>query len=346
MQANKKLLIQTLKNEQVIRPPIWFMRQAGRYLPEYRRLRTQEDDFLKFCYTPDLAVEATLQPLRRFKLDAAILFSDILVIPNALGQNVVFQEGKGPVLDPIQNKNKLKKLSLEKLHNNLEKVYETISILSKEIPKQTTLIGFAGAPWTVATYMVQGQGSKDCPIARAWAYQEPSDFSNLIQILTKATIMYLIKQIDNGAEVVQIFDTWAGVLSDNQFKKWVINPTKEIVKNVKKVHPDVPIIGFPRGAGTRYLKFIDETHVDGISLDNGISVGWASNNIQNKCVVQGNLDNTVLIAGGTAMKNEACVILKGFSDGSHIFNLGHGILPQTPPENISELIEIIHNWKS
>ena len=345
METNEKHLIKAIKGEAITRPPIWLMRQAGRYLPEYRKLRKQEKNFLKFCYTPDYAVEATLQPLNRYKLDAAILFSDILVLPDALGQNVEFQEGVGPLLEPIRNKKELERLTLDNIHKNLQNVYETVSILSKEIPKDTTLIGFAGAPWTVATYMVEGKGSKDCTTARTWAYQDPINFSKLIKILTDATSMYLIKQIEHGAEIVQIFDTWAGVLSNSQFLDWVINPTKKIVNNIKKAHPNIPIIGFPRGAGIRYIDFIEKTNIDGVSLDNGVPIKWAAENIQTKCTVQGNLDNTVLIAGGKKMEEEIYSTLEGFKNGSHIFNLGHGILPQTPPENVLKLVETIYNWK-
>ena len=345
MEANKKLLLRAIRGETVTRPPVWLMRQAGRYLPEYRKDRSQEKNFLKFCYSPDFAVEVTLQPLTRFGLDAAILFSDILVIPDALGQNVEFYEGKGPVLDPICNDKDFERLSMEGFHSHLAGVYETVSRLSKKIPEETTLIGFAGAPWTVATYMVEGQGSKDCPTTRTWAYREPDSFSKLINLLIEATTVYLIKQIDHGAEVVQLFDTWAGVLSEYQFQCWVTEPTRKIVQNIRKVHPNVPIMGFPRGAGIRYLDFVEKTGVDGVSLDNGISIKWAAANIQPKCTVQGNLDNTALIAGGELMEKEIYRILDGFSGGSHIFNLGHGILPQTPPENVLRLIEIINEWK-
>jgi uroporphyrinogen decarboxylase len=345
MKTDKKLLLRAIQGEAVTRPPIWLMRQAGRYLPEYRDVRSREKNFLKFCYTPDFAVEVTLQPLRRFGLDAAIMFSDILVIPDALGQKVEFHEGKGPVLEPVFSVRDLESLSIEGLHNHLEGVYETVSRLSKEIPEDAALIGFAGAPWTVATYMVEGHGSKDCPKARTWAYQEPESFSKLIELLVEATTIYLIKQIDYGAEVIQIFDTWAGVLSESQFHRWVVKPTKKIVQKVRKVHPDVPIMGFPRGAGIRYIDFIEKTGVNGVSLDNGISVKWAAANIQKKCTVQGNLDNTALIAGGELMEKEVYDILEGFSGGSHIFNLGHGILPQTPPENVSKLVNIIKEWK-
>jgi len=345
METNKKLFLQAIRGETITRPPVWLMRQAGRYLPEYRDVRSKEKNFLNFCYSPDFAVEVTLQPLIRYGLDAAILFSDILVIPDALGQKVEFHEGRGPILDPICNYRDLERLSIDGFHDHLKGVYETVSRLSKKIPKETALIGFAGAPWTVATYMVEGHGSKDCSAARTWAYREPENFSKLIELLVEATYIYLIKQIDHGAEVVQLFDTWAGILSESQFQRWVIGPTRKIVQAVKNVYPNVPVIGFPRGAGTRYLEFIDKTGVDGVSLDNGISVEWAAKNIQPKCTVQGNLDNTALVAGGDLMEKEIYKILEGFSGGSHIFNLGHGILPQTPPENVSRLVEIINKWK-
>jgi uroporphyrinogen decarboxylase len=345
METNKKLLLQAIRGETVTRPPIWLMRQAGRYLAEYRKVRSQEKNFLKFCYSPDFAVEVTLQPLTRFGLDAAILFSDILVVPDALGQNVAFHEGKGPVLDPICNDKDFERLSMDDFHSHLAGVYETVSRLSREIPVETALIGFAGAPWTVATYMVEGGSSKDCQTARSWAYREPDSFNKLIELLVEATSTYLIKQIDHGAEVIQLFDTWAGVLSESQFQRWVTEPTRKIVQKIRNVHLNVPIIGFPRGAGTRYIDFVEKTGVNGVSLDNGVSVKWAAENIQPRCTVQGNLDNTALIAGGELMEKEVYNILKGFSGGSHVFNLGHGILPQTPPENVFRLVEIINEWK-
>jgi uroporphyrinogen decarboxylase len=345
METNKKLLLKAINGEDVLRPPLWLMRQAGRYLPEYRDIRSLEKNFLKFCYNPDFAVEVTLQPLRRYGLDAAILFSDILVIPDALGQKIEFREGEGPVLEPISNDSEFKNLSMDGLNDHLTGVYETISRLSKELPEGTALIGFAGAPWTVATYMVEGHGSKDCPAARTWAYRDPESFSKLIELLVEATSTYLIKQIDHGAEVIQIFDTWAGVLSESQFQCWVIEPTRKIVQKINKAHPNVPVMGFPRGAGLLYLDFVEKTGVNGVSLDNGVPVQWAATNIQPKCTVQGNLDNTAIIAGGEMMEKEIYKILEGFSGGSHVFNLGHGILPQTPPENISKLVEIVRGWR-
>ncbi|NQU58901.1 MAG: uroporphyrinogen decarboxylase [Rhodospirillales bacterium] len=341
-----KYFLRALKGESLTRPPFWLMRQAGRYLPEYRELRLKSKNFLNFCYSPDLAVEATLQPLRRYGFDAAILFSDILVVPDGLGQKVEFREGEGPVLEPIRSVDDLSQLSLEGFHDHLQPVYETVGRLSAEIPAQTTLIGFAGAPWTVATYMVEGKGSKDYPKARTWAYSDPDGFGKLIDLLVQATSAYLIKQVEHGAEVIQLFDTWAGVLSESQFQRWVIEPTAAIVKTLNEACPGVPVIGFPRGAGVLYRDFIIKTGVDGVSLDNSVPVSWASEHLQPLCTVQGNLDNMALIAGGPAMENEMRAILEGFSGGSHIFNLGHGILPETPPENVDRLATIIHSWGS
>ncbi len=346
MDTKNKLFLRALKGESLTRPPFWLMRQAGRYLPEYREVRSQSKNFLNFCYTPDLAVEVTLQPLRRYGFDAAVLFSDILVIPDALGQKMEFREGEGPVLEPVRSLADLSRLSVDRVHDHLAPVYETVGRLAKEIPDETALIGFAGAPWTVATYMVEGKGSKDYPAARTWAYRDAQGFGQLIDLLVEATSAYLIRQIEHGAEVIQLFDTWAGVLSESQFFRWVIEPTREIVKRLKTAHPEVPVMGFPRGAGILYKDFIEKTGVDGVSLDNGMPVKWAAENLQPLCTVQGNLDNMALIAGGEMMENEIRAILEGFSGGSHIFNLGHGILPETPPENVGRLAEIIKDWKT
>ena len=346
MDTKNKYFLRALKGESLTRPPFWLMRQAGRYLPEYRELRKNSKNFLDFCYSPDLAVEATLQPLRRYDFDAAILFSDILVVPDALGQKVEFREGEGPVLEPVRSIGDIGKLSLDGLHDHLDPVYQTVSRLSSEISEQTTLIGFAGAPWTVATYMVEGKGSKDYPRARTWAYADPEGFGKLIDLLVEATSAYLIKQVENGAEVIQLFDTWAGVLSESQFQRWVTQPTTEIVKRLNKACPGVPVMGFPRGAGILYHDFVKQTGVDGVSLDNSVPVSWAAKHLQPLCTVQGNLDNMALIAGGEAMENEIRAILEGFAGGPHIFNLGHGILPETPPEHVERLAALIQGWGS
>ena len=344
MKTSEKRFIRALKGEALTVPPLWLMRQAGRYLPEYRELRANSPDFLDFCYTPDQTVEATLQPLRRYDFDAAILFSDILVIPDALGQSVAFKEGEGPVLEPIRDASGVNALSMDRLHDHLSPVYETVSRLASDIPETTSLIGFSGAPWTLATYMVEGHGSKDYQAARTWAFDgthTDNGFSDLMSLLVDAISDYLIAQVEHGAEALQLFDTWAGVLSASQFERWVIEPTTEIVRRLKAAHPDVPVIGFPRGAGIMYPEFVRRTGVDGVSLDNSIPLDWAAEHIQPLCTVQGNLDNMALLAGGDALETETRQILDTLGDGPFIFNLGHGILPQTPPEHVARLVEII-----
>lgn len=318
------------------------MRQAGRYLPEYMATRAQSKNFLHFCYSPDLAVEVTLQPLRRYGFDAAILFSDILVVPDALGQKVEFTSGHGPQLEPIKNEAELEAvLKLDRFHDHLKPVYETVRRLSAEIPKTTALIGFAGAPWTVATYMVEGKGSKDYAEVRSIAYSDPLFFQRLIDILVDRTASYLIEQVHHGAEALQVFDSWAGVLSEQQFVQWAIEPMAEIVKRVKAIHPDVPIIGFPRGAGPMYKRYVLETGVDGVGLDHTLPLEWARDQLQPHVTVQGNLDNLLLVCGGEAMESETKRILEILGHGPFIFNLGHGIVPQTPPENVARLCAIV-----
>jgi len=337
-----KPFLQALKGETLSTPPIWLMRQAGRYLPEYMATRAQSKNFLHFCYSPDLAVEVTLQPLRRYGFDAAILFSDILVIPDALGQKVEFVSGQGPQLEPIKNETQLESvIRNDGFHEHLKPVYETVRRLSAEIPKSTALIGFAGAPWTVATYMVEGKGSKDYAEVRSIAYQDPAFFQRLMDILVDRTASYLIEQAHNGAEALQVFDSWAGVLSEPQFIKWAIEPMAEIVKRVKAVHPNVPIIGFPRGAGPMYERYVKETGVDGVGLDHSLPLEWARDHLQPHVTVQGNLDNLLLVAGGEAMEAEAKRILEILGGGPFIFNLGHGIVPQTPPEHVARLCAIV-----
>ena len=336
-----KFFLQALKGVPSTPPPVWLMRQAGRYLPEYKELRTKAKNFLDFCYTSEMAVEATLQPLRRYNLDAAILFCDILVIPDALGQSVAFKKGEGPVLEPIQNVEGLSKLEVDKVLDHLAPVFQTVSTLSQEIPESTALIGFAGAPWTVAVYMVEGRGGTDCGTARRWAYEDPNGFGQLIDILVEATSIYLNQQILNGAEAIQLFDSWAGVLSESQFRRWVIEPTIKIVQNIRKENPDVPIIGFPRHAGVLYETYVRETGVDGVSLDSGVPLDWVKNTLQPICTVQGNLDNQVLMAGGPALEIETNEILEKLSDGPFIFNLGHGVLQWTSPDHVEALINQI-----
>lgn len=340
-----KLFLQTLKGIQSDRVPFWFMRQAGRYLPEYMALRKEAGSFLDLCYNPDFATEVTLQPIRRFNMDAAILFSDILVIPHALGQDLAFREGEGPVLTPVDNLEKLKALSMDRLHDHLNPVYQTISNLSEKLPNHVALIGFAGAPWTVATYMVNGKGSKDQAETRLMAYQDRKTFQKLIEMLVLSTSEYLIKQVDHGAEALQIFDSWSGNLPADEFITWCVEPMQKIVENIRAVHPDVPIIGFPKGAGAKIKNYIKKTRVNAVSIDTSTSTSWVRDVVQPLCAVQGNLDPLLLVAGGAPLERSVYHILEHLKDGPHIFNLGHGIIPQTPPENVRKVSDIILNYR-
>lgn len=340
----QKPFLRALAGETVTPPPFWLMRQAGRYLPEYRATRATAGSFLDLCYNPDLAVEVTLQPLRRYGMDAAILFSDILVVPDAIGQKVSFKEGEGPCLTPIRGFADLEKLTPGQLHQHLAPVYRTVKGLSKAIPEKTALIGFAGAPWTVATYMVEGGGSKDYANTKKMAYGQPDLFQKIIDILVTATSDYLIAQIDNGAEAIQIFDSWAGILPEDQFHRWVIEPTARIVARIHAERPGIPVIGFPRGAGFFTEAFVRETKVEAVSLDTTMSLDWSAKVLQKLCTVQGNLDPIMLLVGGEAMDKAIDRILEKLGHGPFIFNLGHGILPPTPPENVARLAERVRNF--
>ncbi|MGL4394919.1 MAG: uroporphyrinogen decarboxylase [Hyphomicrobium sp.] len=320
-------------------PPIWLMRQAGRYLPEYRATRAAAGSFLDLCYNPALAAEVTLQPIRRYGFDAAILFSDILVVPDALGQTVSFVEGEGPKLDPIRDVNGLRRLDLKSTKAKFALVAETVARLRQDLPNETALIGFCGAPWTVATYMVQGEGSSDQQEARLWAYRDPDGFQSLIDTLVEASIDYLDLQVKAGADCLQIFDTWAGSLPDNEFDRWVVEPTKAIRAAIRERHPRIPVIGFPKGAGPAAVWYVAETGVDGIGCDTAtppymMSEAFADEDV----VVQGNLDPLLLAAGGEALDERVDEILDLMAGKRFIFNLGHGIVPQTPPENVARLV--------
>ncbi len=339
-----KPFLRVFQGESVSPPPIWMMRQAGRYLPEYREVRAKTKSFLDFCYTPDVAVEVTLQPLRRYAYDAAILFADILVIPDALGQKVEFKEGIGPVLEPIRDADGLSILNADGVVDYLAPVLETVRRLSTEIPETTSLIGFAGAPWTVAIYMVEGKGGTECERARDWAYRDPDGFQRLMDILVEATSAYLIAQAKAGAEALQIFDSWAGVLSPRQFRDVVIDPTVRIVNNIRAAVPGVPIIGFPRNAGPMIPEYVRETGVDGVSLDHSVPLPWALAEIPADCVIQGNLDNRLLVVGGAAMEQGIDEIMQATQGRRFVFNLGHGIVPQTPPENVGHAVDYIRSW--
>lgn len=336
-----KTLLRALSGETLAVPPIWLMRQAGRYLREYRALREKAPNFLSFCLTPDLATEATLQPIRRFGFDAAIVFSDILVVPHALGQRVEFREGEGPVLAAIRDEQGLRQLEPTRVVERTAPVRETLRQVRRALPDAVALIGFAGAPWTVATYMVEGGTSRSFARTKAWSLEEPGSFARLIECLVSATTTHLIGQIEAGAEALQLFDSWAGVLPEPEFRRWAIEPTRRIVQAVKRRHPSVPVIGFPRGAGALYEAYAAETGVDAVSLDWQITLDWARERLQSRCPVQGNLDPQLLLAGGAAMADATRAIVAAFRDGPFVFNLGHGILPETPPEHVAMLVELV-----
>ena len=340
-----KRLLRVLGRGDVDRPPIWLMRQAGRYLPEYRQIRAKSAGFLDLCYDSQAAAEVTLQPIRRFGFDAAILFADILLVPHALGQDVAFREGEGPVLDPIRDAAALAKLRSEGIGARLDPVFETIRRVRAELDAETALIGFAGAPWTVATYMVEGGSSRDFAAAKGWAYRDRHGFETLLDILATATVEYLSAQIAAGVEVLQLFDSWAGAVPDQMFDSWVVAPTRKIIDALKARHPEIPVILFPNGAGLRYSRLAEIGGADAIAIDTTVPLAWAAKALQPTCVIQGNLDPQLLMAGGEPMRRGAEAILAAFADGPHIFNLGHGIQPTTPIEHVAELCKIIRGWR-
>jgi uroporphyrinogen decarboxylase len=318
------------------------MRQAGRYLPEYRAVRAKVGGFLDLCYTPALAAEVTLQPIRRFGFDAAILFSDILVVPDALGQRIAFVEGEGPRLEPVRSETELRRLREDATRPKFALVCETVARLRQELPRETALIGFCGAPWTVASYMVEGQGSPDQRAARLWAYRDPAGFGRLINLLVEVSVEYLSGQVEAGADVLQIFDTWAGALPPAEFEAWVVKPTRQLVSRVRAKHQSVPIIGFPRGVGAKTERYAMETGVQGVSCDTSMDVEQMRSLASSRgVVVQGNLDPLALVAGGEALERQASQLLKGLAGVPHIFNLGHGIVPETPPEHVARLVELV-----
>ena len=341
-----KPFLQTLKGNRQAVPPIWLMRQAGRYLPEYRKVRAEVGGFLDLCFDPDRACEVTLQPIRRYSFDAAILFSDILVIPLGIGQKVWFVEGEGPKLEALNGPEDLAGLKPETAVERLAPVMETVAKLSASLPRETALIGFAGAPWTVATYMIEGGSSRDFAKTKLWAYRNPESFRTLMEILVEATAAYLIAQVKAGAEAIQIFDSWAGALATGGFEDWVIAPNRALVEKVRASVPHVPIIGFPRGAGVLYREFQDRTGVDAVSIDQGLPVTWARDNLQPHGTVQGNLDPFALLAGGDVLDREVDRILDDLSGGPFVFNLGHGIIKETPPDHVTRLVERVRRSTS
>lgn len=335
--TNRKLL-QCVLGQKFDVPPMWIMRQAGRYLPEYRELRASTKGFLDLCYTPEKAIEVTLQPLRRFDLDAAILFSDILVIPDALGQSVRFEQGEGPLLEPLEGMDDVKALSVDKVLDHLKPVLETVSGLRATIDDDKTLIGFCGAPWTVATYMIGGKGSPDQAAARLFALQQPEAFAALMDILVEASARYLVAQFKAGADVVQVFESWALNLDEVAFAQYVVAPTVKLIEKVRAEIPDAPIIGFPRGAAANVPDYIRSTGVNAVGIDYAMPLAYAKAHIAPLATVQGNLDPLRLVAGGDQMDRAVDAILEAFADTPHIFNLGHGIVPQTPIAHVDQLV--------
>ena len=338
------ILLDSLRGKRSDKVPLWLMRQAGRYLPEYRALRAEKGGFLELVYDSDAATEVTLQPIRRFGFDGAILFSDILIIPYAMGQKLEFLAGEGPRLSPKLVDHALS--SLEAVPQRLSPIYQTVAKVKAELGPETTLLGFAGSPWTVATYMVAGEGSRDQHDTRAMAYRDPGAFGAIIDAIADLTVDYLAGQIEAGAEAVQLFDSWSGSLSPTEFERWVIAPNAKIVSALSARFPDLPIIGFPKGAGEKLPAYMRETGVSAAGLDETIDPVWASKELPANLPVQGNLDPLLLLAGGEALENGAKRILEAFADRPHVFNLGHGIGQFTPIEHVETLLAIIRNWKS
>ncbi len=333
--------LQNLHGQVTPRPPVWLMRQAGRYLPEYRALRARAGNFIEFCLTPELATEVTLQPVHRFGMDAAILFADILLVPHALGQSVRFVEGEGPRLEPIRDAAALAQLSDAGAAEILAPVMQTIRGVRAALPAQTTLIGFAGAPWTVATYMIEGQGGSEYEHSRSMAWTQPELFAALMDRLVTATSDYLIAQADAGAQALQLFDSWAGAVPAGLFETAVIEPTARIVAAVKARHPDIPIIGFPRGAGAALARYARATGVDGVGVDHMTDLAWVAQAVPQNTALQGNLDPVLLLAGGAAMEEEIRRILDAMAGRPFVFNLGHGVMQPTPPEHVARLVELV-----
>jgi uroporphyrinogen decarboxylase len=339
-----KTILRALAGERQETPPIWMMRQAGRYLPEYRATRAEAGDFLSLCYNSDLAAEVTLQPIRRYGFDAAILFADILLLPQALGVDLWFETGEGPRMSTTTTADELAGLrATADIHETLNPIYETVRILSRELPRETTLIGFAGAPWTVATYMIAGRGTKDQGPAHALKAENRAVFEGILERLTEATIEYLSKQIEAGAEVVKLFDSWAGSLKGEDFVKYALKPAAKITQALKQRHPGIPVIAFPREAGEGYVGFAKATGADCIAIDNSVSAEWVAQNVQPDSCVQGNLASSHMVTGGDDLIIETKRIVNALKGGPHIFNLGHGITPDANPDNVQIMINTIRN---
>lgn len=337
------ILLDTLRGTNTSRRPVWLMRQAGRYLPEYRELRAEKGGFLALVYDTDAAAEITLQPIRRFGFDGAILFSDILIVPYAMGQDLQFLAGEGPKLTPKLVDDALS--GLTQVPERLSPIYETVRKVRSQLAVDKTMLGFAGSPWTVATYMVAGEGSRDQHETRAMAYRDPQAFGAIIDAVIQVTVDYLCGQIEAGAEAVQLFDSWAGSLSPAQFERWVIAPNAAIVGAVKARHPQTPIIGFPKGSGEKLPAYARETGVDAVGIDETIDPLWAARELPSGLPVQGNLDPLLLLAGGEDLDRQARVVLDAFADRPHVFNLGHGIGQFTPIPNVEQLLATVRGWQ-
>jgi uroporphyrinogen decarboxylase len=340
-----KPFVEVLSGHRQAVPPLWMMRQAGRYLPEYRELRARAGGFLDLCFTPEYAAEVTLQPIRRFNFDAAIIFSDILVIPYALGRSVRFEAGEGPRLDPLDSPDKVGTLAAQADFTKLEPVFEALRRVRHELAPNVALIGFCGAPWTVATYMVAGQGTPDQGPARMMAYRHPDAFATIIDVLVENSIQYLLGQLEAGADVLQIFDTWAGVLPPREFQRWSVEPTRRIVDGVRAKMPGAKIIGFPRGAGALLPSYVETTGVDAVSIDWAAEPALIRERVQTKVAVQGNLDPLALIAGGTALDQAVDDVLANYANGPLIFNLGHGIQPETPIAHVEQMVKRVRAYR-
>ena len=337
-----KTILRALAGERQETPPIWMMRQAGRYLPEYRATRAEAGDFLSLCYNSELAAEVTLQPIRRYGFDAAILFADILLLPQALGVDLWFETGEGPRMSTTTTADELAGLrATADIHETLNPIYETVRILSRELPRETTLIGFAGAPWTVATYMIAGRGTKDQGPAHALKAENRAVFEGILERLTEATIEYLSKQIEAGAEVVKLFDSWAGSLKGEDFVNYALKPAAKITQALKQRHPGIPVIAFPREAGDGYIGFAKATGADCIAIDNSVSAEWVAQNVQPDSCVQGNLASSHMVTGGDDLIIETKRIVNALKGGPHIFNLGHGITPDANPDNVQIMINTV-----
>ena len=342
--SKDKTILRALAGERQETPPIWMMRQAGRYLPEYRATRAEAGDFLSLCYNSDLAAEVTLQPIRRYGFDAAILFADILLLPQALGVDLWFETGEGPRMSTTTTADELAGLRAKAdIHETLNPIYETVRILSRELPRETTLIGFAGAPWTVATYMIAGRGTKDQGPAHALKAENRAVFEGILERLTEATIEYLSKQIEAGAEVVKLFDSWAGSLKGEDFVNYALKPAAKITQALKQRHPGIPVIAFPREAGDGYIGFAKATGADCIAIDNSVSAEWVAQNVQPDSCVQGNLASAHMVTGGDDLIQETKRIVNALKGGPHIFNLGHGITPDANPDNVQIMIDTLKN---